>query len=46
MKDGESDELYVYKYYLDRGHTFEEMSNWSYNEYVAALSFVLMEGGK
>lgn len=46
MKDGKSDELYVYKYYLDRGHTFEEMSNWSYNEYVVALSFILLEGDR
>ena len=43
MKEGKSDELFVYKYYLDRGHTFEEMSKWSYNEYNAALAFILME---
>ena len=43
MKEGKSDELFVYKYYLDRGHTFEEMSNWSYNEYTTALAFILME---
>lgn len=46
MKECKSDELYVYKYYLDRGHTFEEMNNWSYNEYVTALAFVLMEVDK
>ena len=43
MKEGKSDELYVYKYYLDRGHTFEEMNNWSYNEYTVALAFMLLE---
>ena len=43
MKEGKSDELYVYKYYLDRGHTFEEMNNWSYNEYTIALAFMLLE---
>lgn len=46
MKDGKSDELYVYKYYLDRGHTFDEIANWSYNEYIVALSFILLEGEK
>lgn len=46
MKDGKSDELYVYKYYLERGHTFEEMENWTYNQYVAALTFILLEVDK
>lgn len=46
MKDGECDELFVYKYYLERGHTFDEISKWSYNEYVTALAFILLEGDK
>ena len=46
MREGKSDALVVYKYYLDRGHTFEEMDNWSYNEYTAALAFVLMEADR
>lgn len=46
MKDGKSDELYVYKYYLERGHTFDEISNWTYNEYITALAFILLEGDK
>ena len=43
MKDGKSDELFVYKYYLDRGHTFKEISNWTYDEYACALAFILYE---
>ena len=43
MKEGKSDELFVYKYYLERGHTFKEMYDWSYNEYTTALAFILME---
>lgn len=46
MKDGKCDELYVYKYYLDKGHSFDEMEGWDYNKYVMALSFILMEGEK
>lgn len=46
MKGGKSDELFVYKYYLDRGHSFTEMNNWTYDEYVLALSFILYEVDK
>lgn len=46
MKDGKSDELFVYKYYLDRGHTFKEMNAWTYDEYVLALAFILYEVDK
>lgn len=46
MKEGKSDELYLYKYYLDRGHTFEEMENWTYNQHITALTFMLLEVDK
>ena len=46
MNDGKSDELFVYKYYLDRGHSFKEMNDWTYDEYVLALSFILYEVDK
>lgn len=46
MKGGKSDELYVYKYYLERGHTFDEISKWTYNEYITALAFIVMEANE
>ena len=33
----------LYKYYFDKGHTFDEMSNWTYEEKTLALGFLLYD---
>ena len=35
--------MIVYKYYFDKGHTFDEMENWTYEQYTTALAFAVFD---